>query len=199
MARMREPRFKKCRSLGLNVCGHPKAMERSNDTKSRSDKKMSNYGRQLLEKQRLRAYYEVMEKQFKKYVKEAIDSSEISGDALVKSLEVRLDNLVYKMGFGSSIRQARQIVSHGHIRINGKRIDIPSYKVKVGDVISLKEKSQNNEMFIENFNNNNFNLPYIETDKNNLTAKLISIPDRKDIPVMIDDHLIIEYYSKLKM
>lgn len=199
MARMREPRFKKCRSLGLNVCGHPKAMERSNDTKSRADKKMSNYGRQLLEKQRLRAYYEVMEKQFKKYVKEAIDSSEISGDALVKSLEVRLDNLVYKMGFGSSIRQARQIVSHGHIRLNGKRIDIPSYKVKVGDVISLKENSQKNEMFIENFNNNNFNLPYIETDKNNFTAKLISIPDRKDIPVMIDDHLIIEYYSKLKM
>lgn len=141
MARMRQPRFKLCRRLGLNVVGHPKAMNRADAGQSRADKKLSYYGMQLLEKQRLRAYYGVLEKQFSKYVYKAIKSKEASGDALVKLLECRLDNLVYRMGFASTLRQARQMVNHGHITVNGKKVDIPSYIVSVRDAIALKEKS----------------------------------------------------------
>ncbi len=121
MARMRGPRFKKCRRLNLNTCGHPKAMNRAGNGQARDTRKLSSYGIQLLEKQRLRAYYEVMEKQFRRYVKAAIKDSETTGEALVKRLECRLDNLVYRLGFANSIRQARQMVVHGHIRLNGKK------------------------------------------------------------------------------
>ena len=127
MAKMMGPRFKKCRRLGLNVYGHPKAMNRASKGTSRADKKLSDYGQQLLEKQRLRAYYGVMEKQFLRYVRMAKKSTDQTGHALIKILESRLDNLVYRIGFASSIRQARQMVVHGHILINGKRINIPSY------------------------------------------------------------------------
>src|SRR5665648_19877 len=113
MANFKGPRFKLSRKLGLNVCGHPKAMNRVTKGSSRADKKLSEYGQQLLEKQRLRAYYGVMEKQFAKYVKTAKKSKDQTGHALVKILESRLDNLVYRLGIASSIRQARQMVVHG--------------------------------------------------------------------------------------
>lgn len=142
MAKMMGPRFKQARRLGLNVSGHPKAMDRAVKGTSRADKKLSEYGKQLLEKQRLRAYYGVMEKQFVGYVIKAKKSSDQTGHALIKILETRLDNLVYRMGFASSIRQARQMVVHRHFLVNGKKVDIPSYLVQVGDVISLKEKSR---------------------------------------------------------
>src|SRR5699024_5520662 len=143
MANMKGPRFKQSRRLGLNVSGHPKAMKRAKRGTSRSDKKLTEYGLQLLEKQRLRAYYGVMEKQFVKYVKNARKSEEQTGHALIKTLERRLDNLVYRIGFASSIRQARQMVVHGHILVNGKKVNIPSYLVDTGDELSLREKSRN--------------------------------------------------------
>lgn len=196
MARMRGPRFKKCRSLGLNVCGHPKAMNR--ETSDRSRRKMSSYGIQLQEKQRLRGYYEVMEKQFKRYVIKAIESREISGVALVQTLERRLDNITYRLNFGSSIRQARQLVGHGHIRVNGKKIDIPSYIVQVGDVISLSEKAIDMELFKNNFIDNvSFEYPYLLKDEKSFSGTLIRLPARSEVPIQIDDHLVIEYYSKL--
>ena len=141
MAKMMGPRFKQARRLGLNVSGHPKAMDRAVKGTSRADKKLSEYGQQLLEKQRLRAYYGVMEKQFVNYVVKAKKSSDQTGHALIVMLETRMDNLVYRMGFASSIRQARQMVVHRHFLVNGKKVDIPSYLIQVGDVISLKEKS----------------------------------------------------------
>ena len=147
MAKMMGPRFKQCRRLGLNVIGHPKAMDRASKGTARNDKKLSDYGTQLLEKQRLRAYYGVMERQFKSYVQKAIKSKDISGDVLLFTLESRLDNLVYRMGVASSIRQARQMVNHGHILVNGQKVDIPSYIVKVGDKITLKEASRKNAIF----------------------------------------------------
>src|SRR5690554_4839788 len=115
MANMKGPRFKLSRRLGLNVFGHPKAMNRAKKGTSRADKKLSEYGQQLLEKQRLRSYYGVMEKQFSKYVERAKKSDDQTGHALIKILESRLDNLVYRLGFASSIRQARQMVVHRHI------------------------------------------------------------------------------------
>ena len=195
---MMGPRFKQSRRLGLNVCGHPKAMDRATKGSSRGDKKLTEYGIQLLEKQRLRAEYGVMEKQFMKYVNKAKKSGEQTGHALVKILETRLDNLVYRLGFASSIRQARQMVVHGHILINGNKVDIPSYIVQVGDTISLREKSKDIEIFKENFNNFFLNsYPYLSKDENNMSGSLIKYPERNEIPIEIDDQLVVEYYSRL--
>lgn len=195
---MMGPRFKQSRRLGLNVCGHPKAMDRATRGTSRADKKLTEYGRQLLEKQRLRAYYGVMEKQFAKYVIQAKKSHEQTGHALVKILETRLDNLVYRLGFASSIRQARQMVVHGHFFVNGSKVDIPSYIVNVGDTIELKEKSKDVELFKENFNNFFLNqYPYLEKDENKMSGTLVKYPERNEIPIEIDDQLVVEYYSRL--
>lgn len=198
MAKMMGPRFKQSRRLGLNVCGHPKAMDRATRGTSRADKKLTEYGRQLLEKQRLRAYYGVMEKQFAKYVIQAKKSHEQTGHALVKILETRLDNLVYRLGFASSIRQARQMVVHGHFFVNGSKVDIPSYIVNVGDTIELKEKSKDVELFKENFNNFFLNqYPYLKKDENKMSGTLVKYPERNEIPIEIDDQLVVEYYSRL--
>jgi small subunit ribosomal protein S4 len=198
MAKMMGPRFKQCRRLGLNVCGHPKAMDRAVKGTSRADKKLSPYGIQLLEKQRLKAYYGVLEKQFSNYVKKATKSSESTGTVLVQMLECRLDNLVYRLGLANSIRQARQMVVHGHILVNGKKVDIPSYGVSVGEVISLREKSQNNAMFKENFLSNALSqYPYLTKDVDSFSGTLVKIPERNEVPIEIDDILVVEYYSKL--
>ncbi|NOW92445.1 small subunit ribosomal protein S4 [Clostridium beijerinckii] len=198
MARMREPRFKLCRRLGLNVSGHPKAMKRSNNGSARNAKKLSAYGLQLLEKQRLRAYYGVMEKQFATYVRKALKDKEPTGYALIKRLECRLDNLVYRLGLSSSIAQARQMVVHGHILVNDKKVDIPSYEVNIGDIISLKEKSRNNDLFRDTFLSNTLNTyPYLAKDQDNFSGTLIRYPLREEVPIEINDSLIVEFYSKL--
>jgi len=200
MAKMQTPRFKQCRRLGLNVCGHPKALNRARRGTARSDKKLSAYGEQLLEKQRLRAYYNVMEKQFRRYVGRAMKAEGITGDVLIQILEGRLDSMVYRMGFASSVRQARQMVSHGHMLVNGKKVDIPSYEVKPGDAISLREKSRKNVMFTSNFvDNAAFSVKYIEKDADALLAKYIAVPERSEIPVQIEAHLIVEFYSRKKV
>ncbi|WP_066506539.1 30S ribosomal protein S4 [Abyssisolibacter fermentans] len=196
MARMKGPRFKQCRRLGLNVCGHPKAMKRAGKGTSRGDRKLSSYGLQLLEKQRLRGYYEVLEKQFRRYVEKAAKAEGITGEVLIQSLECRLDSLVYRAGFGNSIRQARQMVTHGHMLVNGSKVDIPSYAVKPGDVISLREKSRKNQMFADNFAEGGFALDYVEKDVDGYSAKLVRIPERESIPVEIEDQLIVEFYSR---
>lgn len=195
---MQNPRFKQSRRLGLNVCGHPKAMDKAHRGTSREDKKLSNYGMQLLEKQRLKAYYGVMEKQFVRYVREAKKDEEQTGDALVKILESRLDNLVYRLGFATSIRQARQMVVHGHILLNKRKVDIPSYRVSIGDTIALKEKSQNIELFKENFLSQFLNeYPYLDKDEDNFSGKFLKHPERGEVPIEIDDQLVVEYYSQL--
>ena len=142
-------------------------------------KKLSEYGVQLLEKQRLRNYYGVLEKQFVRYVDKAMKSREQTGPMLLNLLEKRLDNMVYRMGFASSIRQARQMVNHGHFLVNEKKIDIPSYGLTIGDVIELREKSRKTEMFVENFK-----------------ATLVREPQREELPIEINEQLIVEYYSK---
>ncbi|MGL5311787.1 MAG: 30S ribosomal protein S4 [Peptostreptococcaceae bacterium] len=198
MAKMMGPRFKQCRRLGLNVCGHPKAMDRATKGTSRADKKLSPYGVQLLEKQRLKAYYGVLEKQFSNYVDKATKSKESTGTALIQMLECRLDNLVYRLGLANSIRQARQMVVHGHILVNGKKVDRPSYSVSIGEVISLREKSQSNAMFKENFESNALSqYPYLSKDANNFSGSLIRKPERNEVPIEINDILVVEYYSKL--
>ena len=204
LATRREPRFKLCRHLGVNVCGHPKALKRA-DTKSknaaaaaaRTGQKVSQYGLQLMEKQKIKAYYGILERQFARYFDMAKKSSEMTGVALLKSLECRLDNLVYRIGFARSIRQARQLVSHGHILVNGSKVDIPSYGVKVNDVISLKEKTRTNPLVESNFEGLvAFNVPYIEKDKAQFSAKLIREPLREELPIDVNEILAVELYSK---
>ncbi len=196
MAVSRVPRFKLSRRLGVNVFGHPKAMNRVEKSNVRTNKKLSEYGLQLREKQKIKAYYGILERQFRRYLKNAIKSATMTGTALIVSLECRLDNLVYRLGFASSIRQARQMVNHGHILVNGKRVDIPSFGAKTGDVISLKESSRKNEMFTDNFQTINSGLPYIQKDAEKFSGTLTREPQREEIPIDVNEILAVELYSK---
>ncbi len=197
MATNRAPRFKLCRRFGVNIFGHPKAMNRVKKETTRPGRKISEYGLQLLEKQKIKAYYGILEKQFVRYLKNAKKSNEITGLALLKSLECRLDNLVYRIGFAISIRQARQMVNHGCILVNGRRVDIPSCAVKINDVITLKEKHRDNPLFKTNFLElRSFDLPYIEKDLENFSGRLIRFPAREEIPVEVNEILAVELYSK---
>ncbi|NFP92258.1 30S ribosomal protein S4 [Clostridium sporogenes] len=197
MAKIRDPRFKLSRRLGVNIYGHPKAMKRATRENSREGKKLSNYGKQLLEKQKIKSYYGVLEKQFLRYVKKAMKSKERTGDVLLRSLECRLDNIVYRIGFANSIRQARQMVNHGHILVNGSKVNIPSYGVKTGDVITLREKYRKNDEFADNFLAlKKFTLPYIEKDYDKFSGVLIKEPERDEIPIDANETLVVELYSK---
>ncbi|EPY2276897.1 30S ribosomal protein S4 [Clostridium sporogenes] len=197
MAKIRDPRFKLSRRLGVNIYGHPKAMKRATRENSREGKKLSNYGKQLLEKQKIRSYYGVLEKKFLRYVKKAMKSKERTGDVLLRSLECRLDNIVYRIGFANSIRQARQMVNHGHILVNGSKVNIPSYGVKTGDVITLREKYRKNDEFADNFLAlKKFTLPYIEKDYDKFSGVLIKEPERDEIPIDANETLVVELYSK---
>ncbi|APQ73113.1 30S ribosomal protein S4 [Clostridium botulinum] len=197
MAKIRDPRFKLSRRLGVNIYGHPKAMKRATRENSREGKKLSNYGKQLLEKQKIRSYYGVLEKQFLRYVKKAMKSKERTGDVLLRSLECRLDNIAYRIGFANSIRQARQMVNHGHILVNGSKVNIPSYEVKTGDVITLREKYRKNDEFADNFLAlKKFSLPYIEKDYDKFSGILIKEPERDEIPIDANETLVVELYSK---
>ena len=197
MATRRGPRFKECRRLGVNVCGHPKAMDRANDPAFKRTKKTSEYGLQLIEKQKVKAYYGILERQLVRYFDLASKAEGKTGAALISILECRLDNLVYRLGFASSIRMARQMVSHKHILVDGKKINIPSFNVKVGSTISLDEKSRKSEQFKKTwFDSNVAPLDYIERDADNFCGKLVSYPQREKIPVIINEQMIVELFSK---
>lgn len=191
MARFMGPRFKLARHLGVNVFGHPKALSRGV-----KKHKLSVYGEQLLEKQKLKAYYGVLEKQFRRVVFDALKSKQKSDEVLVQSLERRLDNMVYRLGFGSTLREARQMVNHGHILINGSRVDIPSYKVNLGDVITLKEKSRKIEAYTSNFKNIVPVVSYIEKDTDNFSGKLTRLPNSEEVPIEVNYSKVLEFYSK---
>ncbi len=197
MATRRNPRFKEARRLGLNVHGHPKAMERADGTFNRKNRNLSNYGEQLIEKQRLRAYYGLLEKQFSKYVENAMKEPGITGNNLIRNLEMRLDNLVYRIGFARSIRQARQMVSHGLIRVDGEKVDWPSYKIEPGMEISLRSDQRKNDHFRENYQDRTLEkLSYITRDVDNFSAIINGEPEIKEIPIVIDVQLVVEYYAK---
>lgn len=192
MAKQMGPRFKLCRKFGVNIFDHPKALKRGTAEK----RKMSEYGKQLNEKQKLKAYYGIMEKQMLKYVKQAFKSDDLTGNAIVKSLEKRLDNIVYRIGLASSLRQARQMVVHGHIKVNGKKVDIPSFVVSVGDTVSLKEKSQAIDLFKNNIMTAKDAPVYISVDREKFEGKLARETEREEVPIIVTDSLVVEFYSK---
>ena len=159
-------------------------------------KKISEYGIQLREKQKVRRAYGMLEKQFRNYYEKAAASKESTGFALLKMLELRLDNVIYRVGLGVSRAEARQIVNHGHITVNGQKVNIPSYQVKAGDVIAVKESKQALEMFAS-LKGLKVNTPkWLEANTDALTIKVLALPERDDIDLGIKEHLIVEFYSR---
>ncbi|HHW58211.1 MAG TPA: 30S ribosomal protein S4 [Clostridia bacterium] len=159
-------------------------------------KKLTNYGIQLREKQKLKRYYGVLERQFVRYYEKAERMKGITGENLLQLLERRLDNVVYRLGFASSRPQARQLVSHGHIEVNGKKVDIPSFLVKPGDVIAIREKSRSLELIKNNLEVSR-NVPdWLELNKDAFEGRVVSLPRREHIDLPVQEHLIIELYSK---
>lgn len=197
MATRRGPRFKECRRLGVNVCGHPKALNRANAPAFKKTHKTSEYGLQLIEKQKVKAYYGILERQLVNYFATAAKKDGNTGEELIVLLECRLDNLVYRMGFANSIRMARQMVSHKHFLVDGKAINIPSFNVKVGSTIQLVEKARKSEQFKNCFlSQNRAKLPYIDINETEFSGKLVALPQRSEIPVDIKDNLVVELFSK---
>ncbi len=198
MAVNREPILKRCKSLGISPMVMGVAKETKRDPNANKRKKVSEYGMQLKEKQKLKFIYGVLEKQFYHYFEIAQKMEGQAGANLLTCLESRLDNIVFRMGLSMTRREARQLVVHGHFDVNGKRVDIPSYRVKVGDVISLRENSKKSVKFKEIVEATNGRLipSWLDMDKEKLAAKVVRMPAKEDLDYEIEEHLIVELYSK---
>lgn len=161
-------------------------------------KKLSEYGIQLREKQKAKRFYGILESQFRKYFEMANRKKGITGENLLQILESRLDNVVYRLGFGTTRAEARQLVTHGHFEVNGKRLNIPSYLVKVGDTINVSEKGKKSVRFKEilDITGSKAVPKWLEVDQENLTGKVVALPAREDIDLNVQEHLIVELYSK---
>lgn len=196
MAVNRDPILKRCRSLEIDPShlGIFKESKRTPNTNGR--RKMSEYGLQLREKQRAKFIYGVQEKQFRNTFKKASKKSGITGENLLIMLEERLDNVVYRMGLCTTRREARQLVNHGHYTVNGKKVNIPSYLVKPGDVIKVKEKSQSSPKFKE-IKEMEVGIPsWLSVNRDKLEGTVLAEPTRDQIDTPIEEHYIVELYSK---
>lgn len=208
MARTIEPDCRQCRREGCKLflkgerCTTKKcAMERrpvipGQHGNSKRRVAFSEYGTQLREKQKVKRMYGILEKQFRAYYEKARKMEGATGSVMLTLIERRLDNVVYRMGIGLSRKQARQIVNHGLITVNGKRVNIPSYIVKAGDIIAIKENKQNNEQF-KDLKGSKIVMPkWVEFDTNTLSGKILALPSREDIDADIKEQLIVEVYSR---
>ena len=197
MAIDRVPSLKRCRALGLEtaVVGLAKSSKRQ---PKRSGRKVSEYGMQLKEKQKAKFIYGVLEKQFRANYDKAKTMPGVTGENLLGLLERRIDNVVFRLGLASTRRQARQLVSHGHITVNGKRLDIPSALIKVCDVIGVKEKSRGTALFKEIAESKNaLNVPaWLTADIQNLSGSVTRFPNRDEIDIPVDEQAIVELYSR---
>ena len=197
MAVNRVPVLKRCRSLDLDptFLGYDKKSKRTN---SRANKKMSEYGLQLREKQKAKFIYGVLEKPFRNYYDKADRQKGQTGENLMVLLERRLDNVIFRMGFARTRREARQVVTHRHVLVNGKIVNIPSYKVEPGDVIEIKEKSKSLQRFKDIVEaNGGVAVPaWLEASSETLSGKVVEKPIREQIDVPVNETLIVELYSK---
>ena len=161
-------------------------------------KKVSEYGLQLREKQKVRRFYGILEKQFRNYFKEADRQKGVTGENLLRLLERRLDNTVYRLGLAGSRPEARQLVLHGHIKVNGRKVNIPSYQVQVGEELTIKETSMTSPKFKEIVEAAAHKTPpaWLETDTENLKGRVVAMPNREDIDIEVAEHLIVELYSR---
>ncbi|MBQ8971745.1 MAG: 30S ribosomal protein S4 [Clostridia bacterium] len=198
MAKNTQPVLKRCKTLGLSpaVLGYSK--ETTRNPKAQTRRKQSEYGRQLAEKQKVKFIYGVLEKQFLKYYKIAERKRGITGEIMLQLLEQRLDNVVFRMGFAATRREARQLVNHGHFTVNGKRCNIPSAQVKVGDVIAVCQKSQSSVKFktlLEEYGKK-ATPKWIERAPDTFEGKIVAQPTREDIDYEVAENLIVELYSR---
>ena len=197
MAKTQEPLLKRCRALGISplVMGYGKVSKR---TKKETRKKRSEYSLQLMEKQKLRFIYGVLERQFRLYYEKAARKSGVTGEVLLQMLELRLDNVVFRLGLAKTRDEAKQLVSHGHVIVNGNKVSISSYQVKVGDVIAFREKSKASsaiKKLVARIEERKVPA-WLESDKDNFSGKVIALPARSDIDFDVKEQLVVEYYSK---
>lgn len=195
MAVNRDPILKRCRSLQIDP-SHMGIFKESKRTSQRNTRKMSDYGLQLREKQRAKFIYGVLEKQFRNTFKKAAKKKGITGENLLIMLEERLDNVVYRMGLSTTRREARQLVVHNHFLVNGKKVNIPSYQVKPGDVIKVREKSLKSPKFKEIREMTVGTPGWLSVDRDKLEGTVLADPTRDQIDTPIEEHLIVELYSK---
>jgi small subunit ribosomal protein S4 len=208
MARDRSPQCKQCRREGdklllkgerclTDKCALNRRAYPPGEHGRGRRRKQSEYLLQLREKQKARRYYGVLEKQFRHYYHLATGQSGITGENLLRLLELRLDNVVYRLGFGASRRQARQLIRHGHFHVNGRRVNIPSYRVRPNDVIAAMVRSSGAKTAVEDATDLTASVPaWLEADHDNLTGKVLRLPERQDIDIPVQEQLIIELYSK---
>ena len=197
MAKNTQPVLKRCKTLGLSpaVLGYSKSTKRQ---PKQSRRKQSEYGMQLNAKQKVKFIYGVLEKQFHAYYEKAERKQGITGEILLQELERRLDNVVFRMGFANTRREARQLVNHAHFTVNGKRVNIPSYQVKPGDVVAVSEKSRSTTQFKSLLEENGKKAcpKWIEKANDSFEGKIVAMPARDDIDYDVAEHLIVELYSK---
>ena len=197
MGKSTQPLLKRCKALGINpiVMGYGKVSKRN---QKETRRKISEYGLQLKEKQKVKFIYGIMEKQFHRYYVMATKKHGVAGEMLLQLLESRIDNVIFRMGFSKTRDEARQMVSHGHILVNGKKVDSPSYLVKVGDVISIKEKSRTlSGIKLILAKNGDRAVPgWLEVDRDNFTGKVVALATKADIDYSVQENLIVEFYSR---
>ncbi len=198
MARNMQPVLKRCRTLGVSpaAMGYSKTSNKNPGGQRRAKK--SEYAMQLTEKQKVKFVYGMQERQFRTYYEKASRAEGNTGAVLLSMLERRLDNVVYRLGYASTRREARQLVNHGHFTVNGKRVNIPSFQVKVGDQIAVCEASVSKPRFKKMKEDDAFVAApkWLDRDKNTLQGKVLAIPTKEDIDFEIAEHLIVELYSK---
>ncbi|MBR3211333.1 MAG: 30S ribosomal protein S4 [Bacilli bacterium] len=200
MARYTGPSYKKARRVGFSISETGKELARrpygpgqhGNERKG----KLSDYGTQLKEKQKVRFMYGLNERQFRKTFEEAAKMKGIQGDNFLRLLESRLDNLAFRTGFASTRRGARQLVNHGHVTVNGKKVNIPSYRCKPGDVISLKEDDKNLKVVAESLSKVTKRVEYISYDEGKKECTYVRMPERNELNADINEALIVEFYNK---
>lgn len=198
MAVNKKPILKTCRELGISPMVMGVGKETKRDPGAGKRKKVSEYGMQLKEKQKLRFIYGVLEKQFRHIYEKAQHMEGQAGENLITLLEERLDNVAFRMGLALTRREARQLVTHGHFLVNGKRVDIPSYTIKVGDVISLSENSKKSEKFKQIIEGTADRLTpaWLDVNRDASTAKVLRAPVKEDLDYEVEEHLIVELYSR---
>lgn len=197
MAKNMQPILKRCRTLGLSpaVLGYSKETKRN---PKQSRRKQSEYGMQLNEKQKVKFIYGVLEKPMRKYYEKASKSGGKTGEVMLQELERRLDNVVFRLGFANTRREARQLVNHGHFTVNGKRVNIPSYQVKMNDAVAICEKSRSSAKFKELLEQNGKKpMPkWIDKAAESFEGRIVAMPARDDIDYDVAEHMIVEFYSK---
>lgn len=199
MSRYTGPAFRKSRRLGFSTLENGKDLRKRTSAPGQhgtSRKKLSEYGIQLQEKQKVRIMYGLTEKQFRKTFEAAGKRKGIHGTNLLIMLESRLDNLVYRMGLAKTRRASRQIVNHGHILVNGRRVDIPSYQVKPGDVISVRESSMNHPVIKECLENTTNRVAFVTFDDKKMNGTYVRYPEREELNAEINESLIVEFYNR---